>query len=72
MSNIETNVRKPVEKATTGKQEKAIERTIRTPASSFDQRPAVGTARYMGPAKKSAIKAGKSQSKKHVSSGRGQ
>lgn len=70
-------IQKPGEKSKGTSIEPIIRYGIGTPCSSFDRRPECGPApAYVGPSKtedrSSAIGAGKTQKKKHTSSGSGQ
>lgn len=78
MATIETGIRKPGEKGRGTKIGKIIEYGVTTPSSDFDHRAGneVDSAGYVGDSKMetrpSGTDAGKSQKKKHVSSGKGQ
>ena len=76
MDNIKTGISKPGEKARGTKVGKIIEYGVTTPSSSFDHRAGNEVdsgPTYVGPSKMTTgIKGGKGQSKKHVSSGKGQ
>ena len=76
MDNIKTGIRKPKEDTRETAVGKSIEYGVTTPSSSYDQRPDVGTASYIGDSKmegrSSALAAGTKQSKKHRSTGKGQ
>ena len=74
---VRGKVRKPHEEGAGQGKEAIIQYGVRTPKSSYDRRPDMrGGVTYIGPSKqegrRTGISGGHGQSKKHVSTGKGQ
>ena len=76
METIKTGVSKPKQMDKSTVVGKTIEYGVTTPCSGFDRRPDTDKAMYIGESKmesrNTTPKAGNGQTKKHVSSGKGQ